>query len=183
MSALNAEPELKSLLVQGLAGSDACYHRFLQQLSPFIRGYFRKRLPERLADVEDLTQEVLIAVHNQRHTYDAQFPVTAWIHGIARYKVIDFFRRNAPHGEHIDIEDAEELLVWEEREARDAQHDVVVLLDELPTGQRDAIRLVKLEGRSVAEAAELTGQSLSLIKVNIHRGLKRLGLILQGSPT
>ena len=178
---LAAEIQLKDLLCQALSGSDAAYNSFLHKLSPFLRGYFRKRMSSFPADVEDLTQEVLIAVHNQRHTYDAMYPVTAWIHGIARFKAIDFFRRHAKQAEHIDIDDAEELLVWEEREALDAQHDVVLLLAELPSGQRDAIRHVKLEGRSVAETSTLTGQSESLVKVNIHRGLKRLGLILKGS--
>lgn len=48
------------------------------------------------------------------------------------------------------------------------------MLDELPHGQRDAIRLVKLEGWSVRDASKMTGQSESLVKVNIHRGIQRL---------
>lgn len=145
-----------------------------------MRGYFRKRMQSNLSEVEDLVQEVLLAIHNQRHTYDSQYPVTAWAHGIARYKAIDYYRRRGK-AEHIDIEDAEELLVWEEQEALDAEHDVNVLLEGLPSKQREAITLVKLEGLSITEAANQTGQSESLIKVNIHRGLKKLADMMKST--
>jgi RNA polymerase sigma-70 factor (ECF subfamily) len=40
-------------------------------------------------------QETLLAIHNQRHTYDAGQPLTAWVHAIARYKLVDLLRRRA----------------------------------------------------------------------------------------
>ena len=40
-------------------------------------------------------QETLLAVHNQRHTYDAGQPLTAWVHAIAKYKLVDLLRRRA----------------------------------------------------------------------------------------
>lgn len=49
-----------------------------------------------------------------------------------------------------------------------------MLLAHLPDKQRRPIELVKLEGRSVAEAAHATGLSVSAVKVGIHRGLKAL---------
>jgi RNA polymerase sigma-70 factor (ECF subfamily) len=61
----------------------------------------------------------------------------------------------------------------------EAQTDVLALLAELPGGQREAIRLVKLEGWSVLEASQMTGQSEAAVKVNIHRGLRRLSAICQ----
>jgi DNA-directed RNA polymerase specialized sigma24 family protein len=53
------------------------------------------------------------------------------------------------------------------------------LLAGLKQPQAEAIRLVKLEGYSIEEASRATGQSVSLIKVNIHRGLKRLANIVR----
>jgi len=49
-----------------------------------------------------------------------------------------------------------------------------VLLGGLKPAQSEVIRLVKIQGYSVEEAAVRTGQSVSLVKVNIHRGLARL---------
>ena len=57
---------------------------------------------------------------------------------------------------------------------REARRDLLKLLETLPDRQRLPIVLVKLEGRSVAEAAAATGMSESAIKVGIHRGLKKL---------
>lgn len=173
------EAQLKALVLQAIAGSDLAYQTFLTAMSGCLRGYFRRRMKSRIDDVEDLVQEVLIAIHLQRHTYDTQYPVTAWAHGIARYKAIDFCRRSSQH-EMLDLDDATELLVAEETEAKDAQQDVLVLLKQLPEKQREAIHLVKLEGLSITEASGQCGQSESLIKVNIHRGLKKLSEIMQG---
>ena len=49
----------------------------------------------------------------------------------------------------------------------------------LPPAQARVIELVKIEGRSVAEAAVRSGQSEPLVKVNIHRGLKKLSALIE----
>ncbi len=86
------EDQLKSLLLRGLAGEGAAYEAFLRELGAILRAFLRGRLARVPDEVEDLVQETLIAVHIQRHTYDAGQPVTAWAHAIARYKMIDFLR-------------------------------------------------------------------------------------------
>jgi RNA polymerase sigma-70 factor (ECF subfamily) len=88
----DAESRLKALFVGGLDGDPNAYRSFLQALTRHLRGYLRKRLARRPDDVEDLVQEILLAVHNARHTYRADEPLTAWLHAIARYKLMDFFR-------------------------------------------------------------------------------------------
>jgi RNA polymerase sigma-70 factor, ECF subfamily len=175
------EAQLKSLMVAGCAGDQTCYAQFLKELSALLRGFYRKRLTSMPDEVEDLVQEVLIAIHNQRHTYDASQPVTAWAHAIARFKLVDFFRRRGVRGgDHVDIDDVEHELVGEDHDAADAKRDVTTLLAELPSKQREAIEWVKIEGLSIAEASSKTGQSESLIKVNIHRGLKALATRMRG---
>src|SRR5262245_4317973 len=88
-----SEERLRSLLVRGLAGDAVAYHVFLQELSAHLRAFLRKRLSKWPDDVEDIVQESLLAVHNQRHTYDAGQPLTAWVHAIAKYKLVDVLRR------------------------------------------------------------------------------------------
>ena len=73
----------------------AAYHGFLRDLSGHLRAFLRRRLSGMPDEVEDLVQETLLAVHNQRHTYDAAQPLTAWVHAIARYKLVDLFRRRS----------------------------------------------------------------------------------------
>jgi RNA polymerase sigma-70 factor, ECF subfamily len=172
---IEREANLKAQFLQGLDGNATVYASCLTELSKLLRGFLRKRLSALPDEVEDLVQEVLIAIHNQRHTFDAAQPLTAWVHAIARFKLIDFFRRRGVRGEHVDIDDMHEVLAAnDENAANDAKRDVMALLDELPPKQSAVIRWVKIEGLSIAEAAAKTGQSESLVKVNIHRGLKAL---------
>lgn len=167
------EAQLRALMLKGLAGDAAAHRAFLTEAAGMLRGYFRNRLRTRPEDAEDLVQETLVALHTRRDSYDPSYPLTAWLYAIARYRLIDFLRR-AKHRSHasldgIDVRDDDPVY-----EASDARRDVATLLEKLPEKQRTAIRLVKLEERSVREAAESTGLSESDIKISIHRGLKTL---------
>lgn len=182
---LNAgEEKFRNLLIRGLAGDAPAYHEFLRALSAHLRSFLQKRLASLPDEVEDLVQESLLAIHNQRHTYDAQQPVTAWIHAIAKYKLIDLLRRRERRDLLTDSLDDDvsqfELASPANAEATsDARRDLGKLLDQLPVGQRLPIVHMKLEGLSVAETARLTGMSASAVKVGVHRGLKALAAIIR----
>ena len=88
------EKRLRDLLVTGLAGDESAYRLFLGELAAHLRRFLRKHLFGWPDDVEDVVQECLLAVHNQRHTYDAGQPLTAWVHAIARYKLVDQDRKS-----------------------------------------------------------------------------------------
>jgi len=176
------ETRLRELLVQGLSGDAAAYHRFLKALSAHLRGYFRRRLLQRPDEVEDLVQETLLAVHNQRHTYRSDQPLTAWVHAIARYKLIDLLRTHASREALTDpLGDDLEVFASSDTDAAEASRDLNQLLAGLPDRQRLPIVHVKLEGLSVVEAAQLTGMSESAIKIGIHRGLKALAAKIRGT--
>jgi RNA polymerase sigma-70 factor (ECF subfamily) len=167
-------------MLGGLAGDGRAYRTLLSELSGYLRGYFGKRLGSSPADVEDLVQETLLAVHTRRDTYDPGQPFTAWAYGVARYKLIDKLRgRVRREGLHDELSD--ELFVEPETDAADARRDLMALLGSLPEGQRAPIILTKLEGFSVEEAAARTGQSVSSIKVSVHRGLKKLAALVVAS--
>ena len=102
----------------------------------------------------------------------ATAPFTAWLFAIARYKMIDHFRRNR---RTVPIEGLEDILVAEGFEdASNARMDVDQLLDTLPPKQARMIRATQIDGLSVAEAAERDGIGESDVKVSVHRGLKAL---------
>lgn len=171
-----AEQALRGLLLAGLDGDAQAYRRFLQQLGTRLRSFFRRRLSGWPDDVEDLVQDTLLAIHNQRHTYRPDQPVTAWVHAIARYKTIDLLRaRRAREALHDPLdEDENALFDTASGEAAEARRDLDRLLATLPDRQRLPIEQVKLEGRSVADVARETGMSESAVKIGIHRGLKAL---------
>lgn len=97
------------------------------------------------------------------------------MHAVARYKLVDLWRRRARNESLNDPLD-EELAVFAtaDHEAGEARRDLERLLEQLPEHQRLPIRHTKLEGLSVQEAARLTGMSESAVKVGVHRGLKAL---------
>lgn len=177
MTDTDRETVLRNMLLRALAGDTAAYQGFLKRLSLHLRAFYRRRLTRLPDEVEDLVQEVLLAVHNQRHTYDNDMPVTAWIHAIARYKLIDFLRRRQRHeGLHDALDDVPELFAESDDNAQDARRDLSGLLAQLPDKQRLPIVHVKIEGLSVAETARLTGLSESAVKIGIFRGLRILAL-------
>lgn len=175
------DERLKSLFISGLAGDGPAYQTFLRELSAHLRAFLRKRLMRLPDEVEDLVQEALLAVHNNRHTYDRNQPLSAWVQAIARYKLADLLRRRAIDRQSEPLEDSDDLFSSADAEAAEAKRDLHKLLDELPDQQRLSIIHTKLEGLSVKEAAEITGMSESAIKVGVHRGLKLLAAKIQGA--
>ena len=169
------EERLRSLMLQSLAGDAAAYRMFLDELTARLRSYLRRRLGGLPDEVEDLLQELLLAVHNKRHTYDPKQPLTAWVQAIARYKVVDLMRRRSRGDLLTDLLDEDDqVFATTANDAAEAQNDVAKLLRGLPDRQRLPILYVKIEGASVTDTAVRTGMSESAVKVGIHRGLKAL---------
>lgn len=173
------EGQLRVWMIGGLDGDADAHSCLLRALVPLLRAFFRRRLQSGGDDdVEDLVQEVLIAVHNRRATYDRDRVFTAWLFSIARYKMVDQFRRSR---RTVPIEGLEDILVAEGFESSsNARLDVSELLATLPAKQAHAIRATKIDGASVAEAAVAAGIGESDIKISVHRGLKALAARISG---
>lgn len=171
--------ELKTLMLASLDGCATSYRSLLDQLSRRLRAYYKGKLAHvgaSATEAEDLVQEVLLAIHLKRHTYDTGQLFTPWLYTIARYKLIDYLRRTRTAAD-VQIERTE-LMAQDDNVGTESSHDIRKLLARLPEKVRCSIECVKLEGRSVAEAAERCGISESGIKINIHRGLRKLAAII-----
>jgi RNA polymerase sigma-70 factor, ECF subfamily len=176
----DAETRLKALMLAALDGDATSYRALLAQLTPHLRAFFMRRLASG-ADAEDLVQETLIAIHTKRATYDPALPFTAWLHAIARYKLIDHFRRSKVR-RTLPLEEADSVLADEDANAATAKRDVEVLLAKLPKSKRELVRQTKIEGLSTAETAARTGLSESGVKVGVHRALKALSAMIGERP-
>jgi RNA polymerase sigma-70 factor, ECF subfamily len=169
------EERLRSLMLPSLAGDAAAYRMFLGELATHLRSYLRRRLRGLPHEVEDLVQELLLAIHNKRQTYDPKQPLTAWVQAIARYKLVDLLRRRSRSDLLTDaLDEDDQVFATTANDAAEAHYDVAKLLRGLPDRQRLPILYVKLEGASVTDTAIRTGMSESAVKVGIHRGLKAL---------
>lgn len=156
-------------------GDKAAYRRLLVELRSWLTRFYSRKLPAPV--IEDVVQDTLIAIHEKRHTYDPQRPLKPWATAIARYKWIDrlrSMRREATEPLDDDVE------TGDHEAAVTSAVTLNRLLARLSPTQAESIRLVKLNGLSIREASAKTGQSESLVKVNVHRGLGRLARIVQG---
>jgi len=172
------ESGLKPLWVRAHAGDEAAYREALGRMAPRLRGYFARRMHSLPDEVEDLVQETLIAVHLHRGTWDPTLPVSPWMHAIARHKLIDLWRRRGRTEALLDsLDDLDESAMPAAPQEQPARRDLLALLGLLPAAQQRAIALTKIEGLSVAEASRQCGVSVSALKVQVHRGLKRLTLL------
>jgi RNA polymerase sigma-70 factor (ECF subfamily) len=173
-----AEQALHALWLRANEGDEAAYREALRRIAAQLRSYLRRRMQGLPDEVEDIVQETLLALHLQRDTWDRQTAVMAWATAIARHKLVDLWRRRGRReARHDALDDVPAWQLVDERSTgadAGAGRDLDTLLAALPEAQQRAIRLTKLEGLSVAQAAACTGASESAIKVQVHRGLKRL---------
>ena len=165
-------------MIGGLDGDSRAYTALLDALVPMLRSFFARRLRGATDDVEDLVQETMIALHTRRASYDRDRVFTAWAYAIARYKMIDHFRRRRIT---VPLEGLEEILVAEGFEpATSARLDVDRLLGGLSAKQQRIIRQTKIDGLSTAEAAARGNVSESDVKISVHRGLQAMAKRLAG---
>jgi RNA polymerase sigma-70 factor (ECF subfamily) len=151
-------------------GDERAYGRLMGEVSQWLSRYFHRRLPP--AAAEDATQEALLAIHVHRQKYQADAPMTPWLKTIARFKWIDQLRGHVRSPDSLGETD---VAVADHGPAARAAILLEILLAEVKPSQALVIKLVKLRGATVEEASRVSGQSPSLVKVNIHRGLKRIG--------
>jgi RNA polymerase sigma factor (sigma-70 family) len=171
------ERDWGALMVAAQGGNGGAYHRLLVAVGTWLRRYYARRLPPSMVD--DAVQDTLMAIHEKRHTYDPERRFEPWLAAIARYKWIDRLRAmKSAAAESL----SEDIPVADHGDAVTSAWSLERLLRELKPAQSEAIRLVKLQGLSIEEASALTGQSVSLVKVNIHRGLGRLTAMVKRLP-
>jgi RNA polymerase sigma-70 factor, ECF subfamily len=167
------ETKLHGWMIMAQAGSSPATSQLLSALAPKLRSFFRGKGAS-AEDSEDLVQETLIAIYTKRAMFDPTQRLLAWTYAIARYRMIDRWRRTKRQGHQIPIDDYENILAAEEHESGDPKRDIARLLENLPEKQRVVIQLVKIKDMSINEASAHTGWSASDIKISIHRGLKTL---------
>lgn len=151
------------------AGDKQSYKLLLDACQKWLSRYYARKISPSMLD--DLVQETLVSVHRKRATYDPDRPFLPWLAAIGRYRWIDYLRK---YYRQDETELNEEIMAAPQSHDVEAKLSLERLLVQLPDAQAEVIRLVKIVGLSIAEAAGQTGQSESLVKVNIHRGLKKM---------
>jgi len=165
----NGETELARLMRAAIAGDERAYTEFLRRAACLVRGFARRKVVQGGIDPEDIVQETLLAIHIKRHTWRDDTPVTPWLYAIARYKLIDAFRRR---GRRVEIEIGEIMETFAEPERETvSERDIGRVLETLAPGQRSVVAAVSVEGLSISETAKSLGMTETAVRVALHRGL------------
>ncbi len=170
------EAEWAAALQAADNGAGAAYESGLRDMASALRPLMRAaalRAGMGLADAEDIVQEVLIAVHLKRHTWDRNRPVGPWLRAIAHYKLIDALRRRGRRV-HVPIDDFHETLAAEETGPQVSESEVERSLASLAPRQRDVVRTIAVEGASISETAAKFAMTEGAVRVALHRGLATL---------
>ncbi len=170
----------RAWMIAAQAGDERAYQALLRDCVPLVRAIARRMgVPADRSD--DVVQDVLITVHQARHTYDSTRPFRAWLATIAQRRAIDFLRRN----ERLSSREVHDPFAYESHADLSADPETGLdrasrlalvgrALEGLPRGQREAVEQLALAGQSLAEAAASTGRTVGALKVNLHRALKTL---------
>ena len=175
-------------MAQAQGGDRAAYHALLTSVTPYIRAIARKYLRQE-QDAEDMVQEILIVVHDIRHTYEPERPFKPWLGTIATRRCIDSLRKRMRRTLHELSDDATlaqlpdesgdaspEARLEREQDARELRCAV----ESLPARQREAMQLLRLQELSLNEAADASAQSVGSLKVAAHRAIKALQRAMTG---
>ncbi len=159
-----------------LAGDEASYRRLLQEIGRAVRSmargaFSRTRLGD--ADIEDVVQETLLAIHLKRQTWDGGLKLAPWVNAIARHKIIDAMRRRGARRSE-PIEDFEAVLAAPEAEDPHMRSDIERVMQKLAPRQRDIVSAISLDGQSIAATAARLSMSEVAVRVALHRALKSL---------
>jgi RNA polymerase sigma-70 factor (ECF subfamily) len=163
------EDEWTGLMRSAMSGDSAAYHRLLKAVTPVLRAGARRglvRAGQPVDQAEDIVQEILLAVHLKRHTWDASAAFAPWLFAIARNKLIDALRRRGKRI-FVNIDD------FAETETASAS-EVAAQLDALPPRQRDVLQSIAVESASIKDTAVKFAMSEGAVRVALHRGLANL---------
>lgn len=160
-------------MTAAIRGDEAAYAEFLRLAAELVRALARRKLAtDRVVGPEDIVQEVLLAIHTKRHTWRPHEPVLPWVFTIARYKIIDVYRRNGKRV-FLDVDDFEEHLAAPEADEPSfgGDREVEAALDVLSDGQRRVVQSIAIDGRSISETATAFAMKETAVRVAFHRGL------------
>lgn len=163
------EENLKSLYIASMAGNKEAYTAFLELCSLISKKYlnFLGGKQDGSQTLEDIAQEVLLSIHEKKHTYHPERPILPWLYAIVRHRYIDFYRAQKRAPRTIELTD-------EMSDERAPLLELEEILAMLSPRQRELLLLVKVDGATYGEAAQALNLSLPSVKVNLHRILKTL---------
>jgi RNA polymerase sigma-70 factor (ECF subfamily) len=154
----------------GLDTSPRAFRAFYDDALPRVYGYFLHRCGGSVQVAEDLTQDTFVAAISELKKGRRVAAPIAWIYGIARHKLLDYYRRQERAEPSLAFEAdelADDLAVPDDARARGR---AVTALASVAASQRAALVLCYVDGFSMAETAALLGKSVEAVESLLVRG-------------
>ena len=182
-------PDVEGWLVLIRAGNQGAARQLVDHLYPQVIRNVRARRPRRMAE-EDLAQDIFLKMFSRLDQYQGQVPLAHWVSRIAVTTCIDALRaqQRRPELRWADLSESEadtlDAVITRD-DAVDtadalAAHELVhKLLDQLPARDRLVLQMLDLEQKTLIEIRELTGWSITLIKVRAFRARRKLQKLFQ----
>jgi RNA polymerase sigma-70 factor, ECF subfamily len=170
------EDEWTGLMRSAISGDTAAYHRLLKAVAPVLRAAARRglvRAGQPVDQSEDIVQDILLAVHLKRHTWDVNAPFAPWLFAIARNKLIDSLRRRGRRV-FVNIDDFAETIPSEPSAETAPASEVAAKLQSLPARQREVLQSIAVDSASIKDTAAKFAISEGAVRVALHRGLASL---------
>jgi RNA polymerase sigma-70 factor (ECF subfamily) len=168
------DARVNAAMHRALSGERGAFDSVCRLLSPRLRPFFRRRIPDK-GVVEDLVQETLLRVYDARSRFAKGADVMPWVFTIARRLLIDRARLKRFEVVALDPDRcacgvAPQAIVESIEIARFLEQ----ALSRLPADQRTAFELVRCRGMSVAEAAARVGATRAAVRLRTHRATRAL---------
>ncbi|WP_029278347.1 RNA polymerase sigma factor [Pedobacter borealis] len=168
----------QELLVKLGEGDEYAFEQLYLIYSPKI---YRKilQLVKNTALAEELLQDVFVKIWEKRETLNNQKSFKSYLYTIAKNMVVDLFRKAALDRQMLEkfiVENTEFYYPFEHLEDMDVKSKLIVqrALDTLPPQRKRIYTLIKLEGKSYEEVAELLSISTSTINDHVVKATKSL---------
>lgn len=179
MTAPSRERDWVAWMRGAMDGDGGAYRQFLVSVAPHVRAVARARCRDLGApegEAEDVVQEVLLAIHLKRGTWDQSRPIGPWVAAITRNKLIDVLRRRGRHV-IVPIEEVMDSLQAEDETPALSARDIDALLGQLKAQQSEIVRSISLNGKSIRETADRLQMTEGAVRVALHRALKALAAL------
>ncbi|NBV07166.1 MAG: sigma-70 family RNA polymerase sigma factor [Proteobacteria bacterium] len=173
VTAENKNKILSDLMRLALDGNQVAYAQFLTQVATLLRSVVAKKITS--ADVEDVTQEILLSIHKARHTYDCDRAIMPWIFSIARFRITDYLRKHYSQMRHkaADVSELENILA-DVTDTTSNNELIEEWLEDVPEKHKQILIMMHVEGYTVKEVAARIGMNESAVKVAAHRAIKKI---------
>lgn len=161
------ETKFKQLINKAQDGDKASYTELLQGLNSFLRSYIRKRIFDQ-NEIDEVVQEILVAVHKSLHTYDAEKSFMGWFLAIAEYKIVDYIRSLKKRSGSVDLNSISNFLALSNSDS-DLKIDIEKAINSLSSREKNVLTLIKVDGQSINEVAKQLNLTEANVKVIAHR--------------